>query len=241
MNKQEYLFALEKALIKAGVRDYNEIIEEYEEHFDMKSADGYGEEEIAARLASPEEIAGQFGEIKAAHNTATVWQKTLRITGLVFAHILAWPLFIMLYAWVVVVGAFALASLAVGGLLVMGASAWDVAWVNFIHMPYISSLLLGIALLSLAVLVGIGTEYCRLYTAQIIKVFMRWHGAMLGKSSKSPPLSKHPLINPKKRRVMRNIVLLALVVFIVTFVAGYISMVIISGSFEPWYVWQWFR
>jgi uncharacterized membrane protein len=241
MNKQEYLSTLEKALIKAGVSDYSEIIEEYTEHFDMKSADGYTEAEIVARLASPEEIAGQFGEITTTHSTTPIWTKALKTVGLVFAHIFLWPIFITLYVWVISIGAVALSSLVAGGLMVAGVGMWDVAWVHFVYMPYISSLLLGISIVSLAVLFGIGTEYCRLYTAQIIKVFLRWSKAVLGNPGKSPPMQKHPPIKPKKRRIMRNITLLALMVFILSLVAGYISMVVISGSFEPWHIWRWFR
>jgi uncharacterized membrane protein len=241
MNRQEYLSTLEKELIKAGVHDYSEIIEEYTEHFDMKSADGYAEEEIVARLASPEEIAGQFGEIKVAHRSTPTWKKALNIVGLVFAHIFLWPIFITFYAWVIAIGAVALSNLVAGGLLVAGAGYWDVAWVNMLYMPYLSSLLFGISLLSLAVLSGFGTEYFRLYTTQIIKVFLRWSKAVLGNPGKSPPMQKHPPIKPKKRRIMRNITLLALMVFILSLVAGYISMVVISGSFEPWHIWRWFR
>ena len=70
-------------------------MEEYAEHFDMKLRDGYSEEEIAARLAPPAEIAAQFGEIKLAGGGKT-GNKIILAIGLFFADILAWPFIIML-------------------------------------------------------------------------------------------------------------------------------------------------
>ena len=53
MKKHEFLTALADELAKRRVPDAEEIVEEYRQHFDLKLADGYFEEEIAARLGSP--------------------------------------------------------------------------------------------------------------------------------------------------------------------------------------------
>ena len=108
-------------------------------------------------------------------------------------------------------------------------------------MPYICALLLGISLLALAVMSVIGTEYCRLYITQIVRVYARWHKGVCGKSDVSPPLPMHPVMNPKRRRIMRSIALIAIVVFAVAFIAGLGSMMIASGSIQPWHVWHWFE
>lgn len=41
------------------------MVEEYQQHFSFKLADGYSEEEIAARLGDPVALAAQFGEAEA--------------------------------------------------------------------------------------------------------------------------------------------------------------------------------
>ena len=50
MKKTEFLNKLREELEKRNVADAADILEEYEQHFDLKLADGFFEEEIAARL-----------------------------------------------------------------------------------------------------------------------------------------------------------------------------------------------
>lgn len=63
MTKQEYLNELKSELIKQGVEDTEEVLTEYEQHFLFKLADGFPEEEIAAKLGAPGTIAAQFAGI----------------------------------------------------------------------------------------------------------------------------------------------------------------------------------
>lgn len=60
MTKNEFLSRLSGALASRGVADTADILEEYESHFVCKLADGYSEEEIAAKLGDPTQLAGQF-------------------------------------------------------------------------------------------------------------------------------------------------------------------------------------
>ena len=243
MNKQEYLSELEKALGAAHVQDTDEILEEYAEHFDMKKFDGYGEEEIAARLARPAEIARQFEEIKTSKSGKGIG-KVFTAIGLCFTNLFVWPVFIMFFAWVIALGAFAVASLAAGVFTIASIQRITVrpGSVTLIpDMPFICSLFLGIALLAIAVLAAFGTEYCRMYAAQIVRTYSRWHGAVWGKNTVSPPLPAHPVMKPKKRRAMRNVTLIALLVLVVALVVGLASMMIAAGSLEPWHVWRWFE
>ena len=240
MNKQGYLHELEKALKSAGVSDCADIIEEYGEHFDMKLQDGYGEEEIAARLAPPKEIAEQFSEIKPTGMKSG--SKIISAIGLSFADILIFPFFIMLYGFVVVLAAVTISCLVAGVFATVGIQAITGGGVVLLpDMPYICALLLGISLLALAVLAAFGTEYCRLYVTQMLKVYLRWHKNMWGKSTGLPPMSGYPTINPKKRRIMRQFTLIALAVFAVSFIAGFASMMIAAGAPEFWHIWGWFE
>jgi len=241
MTKQEYLHELEKAFNAAHIKDSAEIMEEYAEHFDMKLRDGYSEEEIAARLAPPVEIAAQFGEIKLAGGGRT-GNKIILAIGLFFADIFAWPFFIILYGWVVVLGGLTIACVGSGVFAALGISAiTSEGTVLLPDMPYICALLLGLSLLALAILAAMSTEYCRLYVNQIVRVYARWHRSVWGKSSISPPLPGHPVMNPKKRRMMRTVTLIALAVLAVAFIAALGSMMLAAGAVEPWHVWHWFE
>lgn len=241
MNRQEYLYELEKALKAAHVRDCADILEEYAEHFDMKLQDGYGEEEIAARLASPRDIAAQFADIKPPGG-AGVGSRIIRGTGLGFIDIVVVGAFITLYGWVVALGAFAVACLGAGIFTIAGISSIAPGGtVPIPEMPFVCALFLGLALLALAVLSAIGTEYCRLYITRLARVYFRWHKKVMSRDGTRPPLAMHPQIKAKKRRIMRNVALVSLLVFALCFIAGLCSMMIASGALEPWHVWHWFE
>ena len=243
MNKQEYISALEKALKSVGVRDCGEILEEYEEHFDMKTADGYSEEEVSARLGIPEAIAAEFRRIS-PDKSRGIGSKIALATGFFFADVsLALPIFITLYAWVVSLYVTAAALASSGIIMVFGIARIEslAYYVHMPHMPYLSAALIGLMLAALAVLAAVGAEYCRIYTTRMLKAYIRWHKTSWNKTArKSPPKSLHPVLKPKRRRRMRNVALISLAVFIITLFAGFGSMVIASGSFEPWHVWRWF-
>ena len=50
MKKDEYLAQLVNELKKNAVADADDIVNEYEQHFAFKMADGFSEDEIAAKL-----------------------------------------------------------------------------------------------------------------------------------------------------------------------------------------------
>ncbi len=58
MKKTEFLTRLNDELNRRNAADAADIVEEYAQHFDLKLADGYFEEEIAARLGDPAMLAG---------------------------------------------------------------------------------------------------------------------------------------------------------------------------------------
>ena len=79
MNKKEFLDELRKELKKNNVSDIEEIIEEYDNHFNYKLEEGRTEEEIAKKLSPPQEIAKEFMENKP---TNTKSDKSIKILGI---------------------------------------------------------------------------------------------------------------------------------------------------------------
>lgn len=57
MKKNEFMTKLADELKKRGVVDADDVAAEYEQHFAFKLADGYSEEEIAAKLGDPAALA----------------------------------------------------------------------------------------------------------------------------------------------------------------------------------------
>lgn len=97
MTKHEFMARLASELHKRNVADAADVIEEYEQHFAFKLADGYSEEEIAAKLGSPEELAAQFESTNTAKKVGG--SKALAVTGLCFADLFAGLFFVLLAGW----------------------------------------------------------------------------------------------------------------------------------------------
>ena len=68
MTKHEFLNRFSSELNRRGVADAADIVEEYVQHFSFKQADGYSEEEIAAKLGDPAQLAAQFEQSAAEQN-----------------------------------------------------------------------------------------------------------------------------------------------------------------------------
>lgn len=61
MTRNEFVTQRTAELHKRNVAAAD-VVEEYQQHFSFKLADGYSEEEIAARLGDPVALAAQLGE-----------------------------------------------------------------------------------------------------------------------------------------------------------------------------------
>lgn len=71
MTKNEFLVSFQKELQKRHIPDWEEVLSEYEQHFALKQADGFIEEEIAAKLGAPAELAAQFEAADEGDKTAS--------------------------------------------------------------------------------------------------------------------------------------------------------------------------
>ena len=115
MNKEQYLSELKSQLKSFPQKEIIDILAEYEEHFNLKIAEGYSEEEVSARLGSPKEIAEQF---KSSGENIKSSSKPIMAIGLVILDIFVVLFFIFLAAWVIVLGAFTIGYAALGICLI---------------------------------------------------------------------------------------------------------------------------
>jgi len=238
MNKTEFLNELEKKLSALKVADIADIIAEYEQHFSFKLADGYSEEEIAAKMGNPEELAQQFAAAETKTRKARS-NKALAAVGLGFADIFVAAVFILLYGLVIVLAALTIASVTTGFCLIFGIDGFGL----IPPMPYGCALVNAVAFLALAVLSVVAMIYCLLYIRQLGRAYGRWHKnvlALAGGKPIYPALATHPQINPKLRRRLRRVTLISLTVFAVGFIAGYIVCALSAGSLGYWHTWNWF-
>jgi uncharacterized membrane protein len=237
VNKQSYLNELQNHLKSNNVEDIGEIIAEYDEHFSRKTADGYTEDEIAAKLGKPKEIALQFtpADNKTAARNGS---KVLTGIGLSCADLAAVPFFIVMYAWVLVLAAAAAASVLCGIGLLIKPLLPDMIFLP--PMPYLSGALFGLMMLAFGVLAAAAALYSGALTRQMGKTYLRWH-KNASNGGKYPPYSMHPILKDQLRRRLRSIGLIALVVFGAAFVIGFIASAANAGAFGFWHVWHWFQ
>lgn len=238
MNKQSYLNELNTQLKTNHVEDIEEIIAEYNEHFARKMADGYSEEEIASKLGKPKDIALQFApaESKTEKNHGN---KILTGIGLFFADLFAVPFFIVMYAWMFVLGAVSISSALCGiSLIIRPLLPTDIIFLP--PMPYTGGVIMGAMMIAFGVLAAAATVYSCALSVQMGKSYMRWHKNMTN-DGKYPPYSMHPILKDQLRRKLRAVSLIALVVFGATFIIGYIVLSASAGSLGFWHVWHWFQ
>lgn len=237
MNKQAYLNELKSHLKTNNVSDIDEILAEYEEHFTRKMADGYSEEEIAAKLGKPKEIALQFAQTAEGGEK----QRTNKLvvgTGLFFADLFVIPLMVIMYAWVAVLGATAIAAAAYGVALIARPLLPEKILI-IPPMPYAVGAVWGVTFLAFGVLAAAAMIYCLRLTVQMGKSYRRWHKNVYS-GGKYPPYSMFPLLGDHLRRKLRTVALAALIVFGATFVVGYVIMTVCAGALGFWHTWNWF-
>ena len=235
MTKIEFMTQFEAELRKRKVADAADIIDEYGQHFEFKMADGYSEEEIAARLGDPAALAVQFGAVGAKTSS-----KPLVIVGLGLAELGAILFFLLLAAWGVVMVAASLSSAALAVCLVGGINAAGV----IPQMPYWCGAILGLSFAPLCVLIAVGCVYYWAFVRQLVRLFGRFrHNALASASGEAvlPSLGINPQFSAKTKRRLRTVALVSLALFAACFVLGFVACAMSAGGLQFWHIWGWFE
>lgn len=237
MNKKQYLDALGRELSQNGVEDIGDVLADYEAHFTRKALDGYTEEEIAHRLGNPREIAADFLPDAATPGKADAAKRPgVTRAGLILADLCALPFFLTLYVWAVAMLAASAAVFALGVYLALGIDAVAVIPV----LPVAGGILLGASIAALSVLLFGGSVWFLLLSGQMTRAYLRWHGnRWFGRHGLNLPVM--PQATGKKRRFIRNTVLVSLIGCIMLFAAAFIVMSVQAGTPGFWHYWHWFE
>lgn len=234
MLKSEFLSSLGAALKKNNVSEADDIVGEYEQHFVFKMADGFSEEEIAAKLGSPVALAAQFESASREKGSS---RKLLTVVGLCFTDIFVGSLYILLIAWGLVMAALSVACATLTVCLL--------AKIN-IHslippMPYTSAIVFAITSAALALIAAIGCFYFVAFVRQSMRSFGRFQRNALAGTAVLPSLPLYPQFTAKTRRWLRTITLWGLTILAISFFVGVIISMIFAGALEFWHTWGWFE
>lgn len=243
MTKNEFLSRLEAELEARRVPEPEDILGEYRRHFEYKMADGYSEEEIAARLGPPEELAAQFepaAPAKSAKRAGTA-RAAVTWTGFVFLDIFVLSFFLVFACWVLVV---ACAAVAAGLTALCLLIPFDMQpYVNLPEMPYWCGAIYALALAALAVLSAEGCGYFSRLLVQLCRAYFRFHRNAIAAAAGRPVLPSLPCapqLAPARRRRMRKVFLVSLIAFVLFAAAAFVTSVLTAGAVEYWHVWGWF-
>lgn len=239
MNKQDFMTELEKHLKEHNVSDYADILIEFEQHFLFKLADGYTEDEIAARLGHPLDLAAQYTAADQPKKTGRTGTRIAVALGLFFLNLMTGSVIIAFLAWVVALGASTIAFLVTGIALLADLNPAGLVP----DMPRVGAIIMGIVFLALTTLSALATIYSWRFIFQVTKAYWHWNGRCMAKAGNrpvKPSIAATPHFAPSVRRIMRRVTSAAMVIFAVSFVAGYILLTLKAGSWEFWHVWGWF-
>ena len=204
----------------------------------MKMADGYIEEEIAARLGDPTALAAQFDDAEETPEKKG-GSKPLVVAGLCFADVFAGLFFILLAAWGLVLAA---AALGAAGTAVCLLGKVELGGL-LPELPYWCGAMLALTLAALAVLLAAGCVYFCAFLRQLMRSYGRFRKNALASASGEaglPPLPISPQFSPKARRRLRTVALVALALFAACFVLAYFVCALSAGSVQFWHAWGWF-
>lgn len=177
MKKAEFLRTLERNLMALPVQERRDILADFEEHFNSGQALGKSEEEVARELGDPQTLAGQYVELPAPQQNggnSVVQSVFAAFALLLFDVILVIPIFstllgIWLGLWGIDLG------LGLGGLgaLVASVLPW---WVTAPSMlARMGLFLLALAVIAMAVLMGIGMVYVTKWSLRGLIGFVKAH------------------------------------------------------------------
>lgn len=237
MTKNEFLSRLKDELTIRQIADRDDIVNEYEQHFAYKLADGFPEEEVVAKLGDPVMLAAQFEPDGPDRDQ----EGSGRMARVIFALIslpVALLLFLLILAGIVLLAS----SLAFGGLAVVLLGGIQVSPL-IPTLPYWTGAIFGISLASLSVLLAVGCFYYAAFIRQLTRSYGRFrHNTIASASGQAtlPGLAIHPQLGGRIKRRLRLTALLAFTLCAISFTLAFLAAVLTTGSFEFWHSWNWF-
>lgn len=234
MTKQDYLTQLKNELKRNSVADAEDIVSEYEQHFLFKLADGFAEEEIAAKLGAPEVIAAQFAGIH-SEGKCKSGRKGFLVLWLGLIGVFEVVLYTTFLCFAVALVCASIVPVVFGVELIAGMN-----YLNLLPpMPYGGAFVIGIMLIALGVILFLFALYCFAFLRQMVRASLRWRKNMISDEA-LPRLPLNPQFSPKTRRALRNVLLWAVLIFGIAFVAGYTILGLYTHSWGFWHALGWF-
>jgi len=227
MNKKAFIQSLRSGLDRMGIADAEDVVRDYETHFDTELAQGKSEQEIAKELGDVRQILADFAPEKPIESAPG---RGAALAGLILADLFVWMILAVL-----MLGIFIPIGLGVGGL---GTGIYFFSQMDFISvfpaMPIPVSLCFGLTFLALGFWGFSATYFYARFLRLTLRKYSRWGQRVLGKAN--PPLPwKSPSAFWKTTFSVSGLAVAIL------FVLACVIAAASAGGLEFWHVWHWFE
>ncbi len=225
MNQSDYLLALENALRALKSTKTKRILNDYRIKFQDGLNDGLSEEEISELLGDPAIAASEESKTKAPPRAILL---ALDVFLISFFFILSYLILIAAALW-------AIASV-LGGVTV----TFNLPFATIPAMPRFAGIALGLALISLGILLFSGTISGFAFIKKLFLKYIRWHKLAwkgISTSRDTTPLG----LSLAKRKNILNTMKFSAVFFVIFLAAAYAVFAVNANSLQFWHSYDWFK
>ena len=239
MKKDEYSKRLAGELQRRGIKDVQDIVAEYQQHFAFKEAEGVPEEEVVAKLGAPETLAAQFAAEPGRSPGGL--KRAGALAGLGILGALSW--IAVAATWIGAIGLlFAGLGSLLGGVVLAFGREFFIQLAHIPYMPAASALLFGLALLFLGLFLLLAWRHvwrgCIRFQAMIGGRLKNAIAAARGRTE-AVFHSRRPQAAAGSR--LRNHLMWGvLAAFLVFALAAMVVSVKNAGGMPFWHIWGWF-
>lgn len=189
MNRKEYLDRLRICLQGLPMDEIEDILSDYEEHFDIGVSKGKSEEEISKELGDPREVANNYRTTykpnynRNSYNTSTSNDNTRKL--LITLLLIAFNLIVVFAPFMTLVGLLiglygVSFSLVIGGIVIL--FGFPITIFTPIPTPHIlTSISFGIGLLALGALAIILSIYLTKEFYKLVVKYVQWNVEIINK------------------------------------------------------------
>ncbi|MFH0767834.1 MAG: DUF1700 domain-containing protein [Bacillota bacterium] len=227
MNKITFIQQLSEGLKEIGINDIDEVIKDYESHFDNELLKGKTEEEIAHELGKISDILVEFQSERPLGKP----KKAMSVYTVVLSDVFIYLGMLSLYLVNLTVLALSLGSLLTGIYFIFMMDVLD--FIPIMVVPFsqfLGSMFIAFAIFSFCLFVMLFK-----FLNGLMKRLVVWHKEIFNVKL------LHHVIKIKQSELVKIITLWSWSAFLALMIIAYAIAVNLTGNPQFWHEWQWFN
>ncbi len=227
MNRITFIKQLSTGLKKIGVTDVEEVIKDYEAHFDNELEKGKTEEEISRKLGKIDEILVDFQLEKPVDEPI----KRMSLYSVILSDIFIYIGMLSLYLFNLSIIILSLGSLILGIYFILSMSVLEfIPVMNPLFGQFLGFMFIALAVLSF----GVSALLFR-FLNTLMKRLNQWHNKVLKGEINTV------IITVSQSKLIKKITLWSCLAVVILMITTYIIGVNIADNPQFWHEWHWFE